>query len=82
MRMFRNVFSVIQKSTKLTKQAFWYTGNLRGIVWNSGCFEYSQVANILARAIKCAKKRKEDSWQFKRWSGDEENLEDHGCPEV
>ena len=37
---------------KLTKQAFWCTINLAGIVWNSGCLDYSEIPNILLRDVK------------------------------
>ena len=41
------------KKYKPTKQAFWCTRNMHGIVWNSGRLENSEFSNILPRAVKC-----------------------------
>ena len=38
---------------KPTKQAFWWTTNLRGTVWKSGCLKYSVLPNILLRDVRC-----------------------------
>ena len=40
------------KKYKSTKQAFCCTRNLHGIVWNSGCLDYSELLSILAIAVK------------------------------
>ena len=40
------------KKYKPTKQALWCTRNLHGIVWNSGGSDYSELSNILPRAVK------------------------------
>ena len=37
---------------KPTKQAFRWTRNLHGIVWNSGRLYHSELSNILPRALK------------------------------
>ena len=37
---------------KPTKQAFWCTRNLQGIVRNSGCLDYNELSNIIPRALK------------------------------
>ena len=38
------------KKYKRTKQAFWCTRNLHGILWNSGGLAYSELSNILPLA--------------------------------
>ena len=40
------------KKYTLTKQTLWCTRNLPEIVWNSGRLHYSELSNILARAVK------------------------------
>ena len=35
------------KKCNSTKHANWCTGNLNGIVWNSGRLDYSDIPNIL-----------------------------------
>ena len=40
------------KKYKPKIQALWCTTSLHGIVWNSGHFDYSELANILPRAFK------------------------------
>ena len=40
------------KKYKPTKQAFCCTRNLHGIVWNSARLDYSELSNILSRAVK------------------------------
>ena len=40
------------KKFKPKKQAFWCTRNLHRIVWNPGCLDYSELSNILPRAVK------------------------------
>ena len=37
---------------KPTKQLFWCTRNLHGIVWNSGRLDYSELSIIPPRAVK------------------------------
>ena len=39
------------KNYKPTKQAFWCTRNLHGIVWNSGRLDYSELSNVLTRVV-------------------------------
>ena len=40
------------KKYKPSKQAFWCTKNLLGIVRNSGRLDYSEPSNTLPRAVK------------------------------
>ena len=40
------------KKYKPTKQAFWYTTNLHGSLWNSGSSDYSEVLNVLQKDRK------------------------------
>ena len=40
------------KKYKPTKQAFWCTRNLHGIVWNGERWDYSELSDILPRAVK------------------------------
>ena len=40
------------KLNKPTKQTFWCTRNLHRNVWNSGLLDYSELSNILPRAVK------------------------------
>ena len=47
------------KIYKHTKQAFWCTKNLHGIVRNSGRLDYSELSNILPRAVKGESLQKE-----------------------
>ena len=42
----------LPKKYKPTNQAFSCTTNSHGIVWNSGRLDYSELANILPRAVK------------------------------
>ena len=72
------------KKYKPTKQTFWCTRSLHGIVWNSGRLNYSELSDNLRRAVNGENfaegfRKKQDSWQFFL---EVENLEDHDCPKV
>ena len=73
------------KKYKPTKQAFWWTRNMHGIVWNRRRLDYSELSNILPRDVtgeyfeKGTEKCKILGNLLDR---DVENLEDHGCPKV
>ncbi len=82
---FRDTLFVLQKY-KATKQPLCCTRNLQGIVWNNGRLDYSELSNILCRAVvkdeyfaarteKCKNRR-----NF--LDNSVENLEDHICPKV
>ena len=73
------------KKNKPSKQPFWCTRNLHGIVWNSGRLDCSEHSNILPRAVK--------EEHFAKGTGkckilgnllvkEVKNLGDHGCPKV
>ena len=71
------------KKYKPTKQAFWCTRNLHGIVWNSRRLDYSELSNILPRAVKgeyFAKGTEKCEVIGNVMEREVENLEDHGCP--
>ena len=73
------------KKYKLTKQAFWCTRKLHGIVWNSGRLDYSELSNILPRAVKgeyFAKVTDKSKILDNLWDKEVENLENHDCPRV
>ena len=58
-----------RKKYNPTKQAFWRTKNLHGIVSNSGRLDYSEFSNILPRAERglilfTGNRKMQDSWQF------------------
>ena len=68
---------------KPTMQAFWCTWNLQGTAWNSGRLNYSELANILRRAVKgeyFAKGREKCMLLGKLLDKEVENLEDLACP--
>ena len=73
------------KKYKPTKQAFWCTKKLHGIVWSSGRLHYSELPKILHRPVKGEDSAKgtENCKIFGNLLDKEvENLEDHGCPKV
>ena len=62
------------KKYKPTKQAFWSSSNLHGIVWNSGRLHYSEFSKFLPRAVKVITFQKEQKkerflsfYWIKRW---------------
>ena len=59
------------KKYKPIKQGFWCTRNLHGIVWNTGCFVYRELANNLPRAVKdeCFPKGSEKCKVFVQFNG-------------
>ena len=68
---------------KPAKQAFWCTRNLHRFVWISGRFDYSELPNILPRAVKVeyfAKGTKKCKILGILFSKEVEILDDHGCP--
>ena len=70
---------------KRTKQTFWCTRSLHGIVWNSGCLDYTERADILPRAVKGEYfGRRTEKCKFFGNSLDKEveKLEDHGCSKL
>ena len=73
------------KKYKPTKQAFWCTKNLHGIVWNSGRLDYSELSDILPRAGK-GQYFKEGREKCKilgfLLDKEAENLEPHSCSKV
>ena len=73
------------KKYKPTKRAFWCTRNLLGIVWNSGRLDFSELSNILSRAVK-GKYFSVGTEKCKILGNildsGLENFEDQGCPEV
>ena len=73
------------KTYKPTKQAFWCTRNLHGIVWNSGSLDYSELSNIPSRAVKdeyFAKGTEKCKIFGSLLDKEVENLEDQGCPKI
>ena len=73
------------KKYKPTKQPFWCKRKLNGIVWNSGRLVYSELSNILPRAVKgefFPKGLKECTILGTLLYKEVENLEVHGCPKV
>ena len=46
------MFISSSKKYQPTEQAFWCTRKLHGIVWNSGCLDYSELPNILPRDVR------------------------------
>ena len=67
---------------KLTKQAFWCTRNVHGIVWNSRCFYYFELPNILPRDVNgkyFAKGTENCNILGNSLDKKLENLDDHGC---
>ena len=68
---------------KPTKQAFWCSRNLHGIVWKSGRLDYSDLSNILPKAVKgeyFAKRTANCKILGNLLSKEFENLDHHGCP--
>ena len=73
------------KKYKPTKQAFWCTRNLHGIVCNSGRLDYRELSNILPRAVNgehFAKATEKFTILGNLLDKEVENLEDHGCLKV
>ena len=70
---------------KLIKQTFWCTKNLHEIVWISGHLDYTELSNILHRAVivECSSKRTEQCEVFGKLLDEEVGkLEDLGYPKV
>ena len=58
---------------------------MHGIAWNSGRLDYSELSNILSRAVKGEQFAKGTAkWKIigNLLDKDVEDLEDHGCPKV
>ena len=73
------------KKYKPTRQAFWCTRNLQGIVSNSGHLDYIELSNILPRVVKGEyfAEVTDNCNIFGNFLDKEvENLEDYGCPKV
>ena len=73
------------KKYKPTKQTFWCTKNLHGSVWNSETLDYSELSNIILRAVKgeyFAKGTEKSKILGNLLNKEMENLEDHGCIKV
>ena len=71
------------KNYKRTKQLFWCTRNVHGIVWSSGRLDYSELSNHFPRALKGEYFAKGTEKIIGTLVNKEvENLEDQGCPEV
>ena len=73
------------KLYKPRKQAFWWTRNLHCNVWNSGCLDHSELANILSRAVKgkhFAKRTEKCRIRGNLLEKEMDNLKDHGCPKI
>ena len=73
------------RNYKATKEAFWCTGNLHGIVQKRGCLDYSELANILPRGSKdiYVEKRTETCKNLGSvMDKGLDFLEDHGSPNV
>ena len=71
------------KKYKSTKQTFWFTKNLHGIMWNSGNLDYSELPNCLSKNMKAEvfAKGSEKCKTFSNLFGKEvKNLDGHGCP--
>ena len=71
------------KKHEPTKQTFWCTRKLHGIVWNSGRLDYSELSNILPRVVKAvyvAKRTEKCKVLGNLLNKKPENLENHGCP--
>ena len=70
---------------KRTKQAFWCTKILHRIVWNGRRLYYSELSNILPRAVKgeqFAEGTEKCEILGNLMDKEVENLEDHVCPKV
>ena len=72
------------KNYKPTRQAFWCTRTLHGIVWNSGRLDYREPSNILPRALKGEGSKGTEKCKIlgNLLDKEVENLEDHGCSKV
>ena len=73
------------KKYKLTKQAFWCTRNLHGIVGENGRLDYIELSNNLSRVVKdeyFAKGTEKCTIHGNLLNREVEKLEDHGCPIV
>ena len=82
---FRGYSFRLPKKYKPTKQAFWCTANLLGIMGNSGRLDYNELANILPRAVNgefFAEVTEECKILGNLLDKMVENLENHGCPKV
>ena len=85
MGMFRDTLFILQKRYKPTKQAFWCTRNLPGIVWNSGSLDNNELQNVLPKDVKAeyfAKGTETCKFLSSLWDNEVENLDDHGCPKL
>ena len=73
------------KKYKPTKQAFWCTKNLHGIMWNSRRLDYIELSNVLPRAEKgeyFAKGTENYKILGNFLDKEVENLEDHNCSKI
>ena len=73
------------KKQEPTKQAFWCTRNLHGLLWNSGRLDYSEISNILPRTVNgeyFAEGTEKSKILGNLLDEEVEILEDHGCPKV
>ena len=73
------------KNYKPTKQWFWCTRNLHGIVWNRRGLDYSELSNILSIAVEgeyFANGTEKSKTHGNLLDKEVEILEDHGCPKV
>ena len=71
------------KKIKPTKQSFWCTPNMHGFVWNSGLWNYTELANFIPTAVKgeyFAKGTEKCKILGNLLDKELENLEDHDCP--
>ena len=66
MEKFRTIHFVLQKNYTPTKPAFWCIITLNGIVWNSGCLDYSEIPNISLLDLQCEDffKKKQENARF------------------
>ena len=74
-----------QKSTNPQNKRFSAQETKDGIVWNSGHLDYSELSNILPRALKVdffSKNLENCMILGKLLDKEVQNLEDHGCPKV
>ena len=73
------------KKNQPTKQAFWCTRKMQGIVWNSECLDYSKRPNILSidqKSENYAKRREWCKMFGKLLDRKVENMDDHGSPKI
>ena len=73
----------LPKKYKPTKRAFRWTRNLQGMVWNSGCKDYSETPNILPGELKdeyFGEGTEKCKILGSFFDKEVENLDDHGCP--